>query len=283
MKFNVNWCIFGYPNNPQITKASSQCGDVCSGSGNSARAALVDSPVQKDVALQYQYCQNEDKAFSKIVKDCLKCLNEVPKAKTLSNFVNALNVACDQQPQAGETLKLNFDVFAAVSTLNSSTVTSTASSAGSVRATVTPANPPSSSSAVLAAPSSSGAVASASAAAPANNIVRVGVGVGVGIGGAALVLAGTVIILFRRRSTHNREIFEREARARWEAEHLAAHGVPNDNNHQPQQEQNVGVAELIASDYFAGVAEIIAPGYWAGAAEVSAPDCLAEAGGRRLD
>ncbi|MCJ1470960.1 hypothetical protein MMC07_009608 [Pseudocyphellaria aurata] len=282
MKFNVNWCVFGYPNSPQITKANSQCGDVCSGSGNSARAALVDRLVHNEVEHLYQYCQSGDGAFPKIVNDCMKCLNEVPKAKTVSNFVNALNVACNQQPQAGETLKLNFDVFAAVSTLNSST--STASSAGIVTATGTPSNPPSSSSAALAAPSSSRAVASASGAAPANNIVRVGVGVGVGvgIGGAALVLAVTVIILFRCRSAHNRERFEREARARWEAEHLAAHGVPT-NNHQPQQEQNVGVAELLAPDYLAGVAEFIAPGYWAGATEVSAPDYVAEADGRRLD
>ncbi|MCJ1471117.1 hypothetical protein MMC07_009765 [Pseudocyphellaria aurata] len=297
MRYNVDWCVFGYPNNFHVTEANSQCGNVCSGPGNSAKMALVDRALRYDFKLQFQYCQDEDRAFPKIVKDCMKCLNKVPKAKTLANFVNALNVGCVQQPQAGETLKLYFDVFAAVSTLNSSTSTASSagfvtatvtsanppssSSAGIVTATVTPANPPSSSSAALAAPSSSGAVASASAAAPANT-VRVGVGVGVGIGGAALVLTVTVIILFRRRSTHNRERFEREARARWEAEHLAAHGVPK-NNHQLQQEQNVGVAELIAPDYTAGVAEFIAPDYWAGAAEFSAPDYVAEAGGRRLD
>ncbi|MCJ1463389.1 hypothetical protein MMC07_001996, partial [Pseudocyphellaria aurata] len=293
MKYNVDWCVFGYPNNPQVTEANSRCGNVCSGSGNSARAALVDNLLIPDIGLQtWRYCQNGDGAFSKIANDCMKCLNEVPQAKTLTNFVNALNVACDQQPSPGQTLELYFDIFSAVATLNPSSTASlagivtvtrtpanppTSSSVGIVTVAVTPANPLSSSSAILAAPSSSRAVASASAA-PANNRVRVGVGVGVGIGGAALVLA---IIIFRGRSTHNREVFEREAQARWEAEYLAAHGVPN-SNHQPQQEQNVGVAELIAPDYVAGVAEFIAPDCWAGVAEFSAPDYLVEADGRRL-
>ncbi|MCJ1466587.1 hypothetical protein MMC07_005207 [Pseudocyphellaria aurata] len=278
MKFNIDWCVFGYPNNSQITKANSQCSEVCSGSGNSARAALVNLLPERDHD-GLQYCQDGDGAFSTTVDNCMKCLNDVPKAKTLANFVNALKVACAQQPRPGEKLKLDFDVFAAVPALDSST--STASSAGIVTGTVTPANPPSSSSAALAAPSSSRAVASASAAAPPDNRVRVGVGVGVG-GGAALVLAVTAIILFRGRSTHNREVFEGEAQARGEAEQLAAYGVPN-SNHQPHQEQNVEVAELISPDYSAGVAEFIAPDHWAGVAEFSASDCLAEADGRRLD
>ncbi|MCJ1466849.1 hypothetical protein MMC07_005470 [Pseudocyphellaria aurata] len=281
MKYNVDWCVFGYPNNPQITEANSQCGDVCSDSDNSTRLALVDHLVKNHPYDALQYCQNENGAFSKTVDDCMKCLNELPNAKTLANFVKALKAACDQQPQPGENLKLDFDVFAAVSTQNSST--STASSTSIVTVSVTPANPstsssatvavtsanpPTSSSAALAAPSSSRAVASASAAAPAND--RVGVGVGVGIGGAALVLAMTAIILFRRRSKHNREVIEGEARVRREAERLAAHGVPN-SSHQPQREQIVGVPELIAPDYSAGVAEL------------SAPDYSAEADGRRLD
>ncbi|MCJ1470510.1 hypothetical protein MMC07_009156 [Pseudocyphellaria aurata] len=73
-----------------ITNANSQCSDVCSGSGNSARAALVDHLLKNKNGLQY--CQIGDGAFSKIADDCIKCLNEVPKAKTLTNFVNALRV-----------------------------------------------------------------------------------------------------------------------------------------------------------------------------------------------
>ncbi|MCJ1466584.1 hypothetical protein MMC07_005204 [Pseudocyphellaria aurata] len=277
MKFTIAWCVLAYSQNsqdPPITEASSRCGQVCSGSGNSTRTALKDNKVP-------QYCQARDEAFPKTADNCMKCLNEVPKAKTLANFVKALKVACDNQPRPGEKLKLDFDVFAAVPTPNSST--STASSAGTVTGTVTPANPPSSSSTALAAPSSSRAVASASAAAPANNRVRVGVGVGVG-GGAALVLVVTAIMLFfRGRSTHNREVFEGAAEARGEAEHLAAaNGVPN-SNHQPHQEQNVEVAELISPDYLAGVAELISPDYWTGVAELSGSDRLAEADGRRLD
>ncbi|MCJ1466583.1 hypothetical protein MMC07_005203 [Pseudocyphellaria aurata] len=293
MKLTIGWCVLAYSQNsqdPPITEANSRCGQVCSGSDNSTRTALKDSKV-------LQYCQDEDGAFPKTADDCMKCLNKVPKAKTLANFVHALKAACAQQPQPGEKLKLDFDVFPAVPTPNSST--STASSAGLVA--VTPANPPSSfsagtvtvvvtsaypltpSSAAIAAPSSSREVASASAAASANNRVRVGVGVGVGVGGGvALVLAVTAIILFRGRSTHSRKVFEGEAQARGEAEQLAAHGVPN-SNHRPQQEQNVEVAELISPDYSPRVAEFIAPDHWAGVAEFRAPDRLAEADERRLD
>ncbi|MCJ1466848.1 hypothetical protein MMC07_005469 [Pseudocyphellaria aurata] len=264
LKFNVAWCVFGYPTNSQITESNSQCADVCGGSGNNAKASFVDRLLKFDVGLQYQYCKNGDGAFSKIADDCMKCLNEVPKATTLANFINALKVACDQRPRPGETLKLNFDVFAAASTPNSST--STASSAGTVTVTA-----------------SAAASEAASAAASADNSVRVSVGVGVGVGsGAALVLAVTAVILFRRRSKHNREVIEGEARVRREAERLAAHGVPN-SNHQPRREQNVRVPELIAPDYSAGVAEFRAPDCWAGVGELSAPEYSAEADGRRLD
>ncbi|MCJ1467529.1 hypothetical protein MMC07_006154 [Pseudocyphellaria aurata] len=258
MKFTFDWCVFGYPNNNDITEANSKCGDVCSGPSESAKSALVDRLLQTNATIQYTYCADGDGAFSKIADDCIKCLNKVPNAKTLANYVNALNVACDQQPRPGETLKLNFDVFSAVSALSSSTSTasaSTASSAGTVTVTNTQAYSSPSSPAALTAASSSLAATSASAAASAkdshDNKVRVGVGVGVGIGGAALISVITAIILLRRRSTRNREKFEGEARARWEAEYLAAHGASYNYHHNNDQEQKDGVAELSAPNHLA--------------------------------
>ncbi|MCJ1469433.1 hypothetical protein MMC07_008066 [Pseudocyphellaria aurata] len=307
MKFTIVWCVFAYPQNPSITEVNARCGQVCSGSSSSAKTALVDDVLSSKVDTQYQYCEDGDEAFSKTADDCMKCLNEVPKAKILANFVKALNVACDQRPTPGEALKLNFDVFPAVSTLNFST--STPSSVGTVTVTTSPAYPSTSSSAALAASSSSQALAStsaaassssqavasvsaaapsgntqvaasASAAASAKNDVKVGVGVGVGLGGASLILAMTAIILFRRRSTHKREILDGEKHARGEADYLAAHGVPynHNSNQQPQPEQEVRAAELSAPDYLPAEADGL--GYLP---EAGGPDWLAEADGRRLD
>ncbi|MCJ1464971.1 hypothetical protein MMC07_003586 [Pseudocyphellaria aurata] len=253
MKFTFDWCVFAYPNN-NVTEANTQCGDVCSGPSNSAKLALVDRLLQTNATLQYQYCEDGDGAFSKIADDCAKCLNKVPNAKTLANYVNALNVACDQQPKPGETLKLDFSLFPPVSTPSSSASTASAASAAqTITVTANAPYPPPSSPAEIAAASSSRAAASASAAAATkkdhDDDVRVGVGVGVGLGGAALILGVVAVIFFRHRSARNREKFEGEARARWEAEYLTGHGAPYYG--QPQPEPKHRVAELGAPFHMA--------------------------------
>lgn len=74
-----------------------------------------------------------------------------------------------------------------------------------------------------------------------------------GVGGAALILAVVATICFRRRSARNRKKFEGEARARWEAEHLAGHGVEYYN--EPEQGQKDRIAELSAPYYMAEAGE----------------------------
>lgn len=252
MKFTFDWCVFAIPDNNR-TEANAQCNDVCSGPNESAKSALVDRLLQTNATIQYQYCEDGNGAFGKIVDDCTKCLDNVPNAKTLSNYVKALNAGCDQQPRPGETLMLAFDLFPPVSTASSSSPTAATAAAGTVTVTSNPVYPPPSSPAALADASSSRAAASASAAASAKKThddgVRVGVGVGVGVGGVGLILGVVAIIFFRRRSARNREKFEAEARARWEAEHFAGHGAPYYN--QPQQEQKDRIAELSAPYYMA--------------------------------
>ena len=118
-----------------------------------------------------------------------------------------------------------------------------------------PVYPPPSSPVELANASASQAAASASAVASAKKThdhnVGIGVGVGVGVGGAALILAVVAFIFFRRASARNREKFEREARARWEAEYLTGHDQPHEYYNQPQLERKDRVAELSAPYYMA--------------------------------
>ena len=85
MKFTFDWCVFAYPNNNNRTEANAQCNDVCSGPDESAKSALEDRLLQTNATIQYQYCEDGNGAFGKIVDDCAKCLDNVPNAKTLSN------------------------------------------------------------------------------------------------------------------------------------------------------------------------------------------------------
>lgn len=84
MKFTFDWCVFAIPDNNR-TEANAQCNDVCSGPNESAKSALVDRLLQTNATIQYQYCEDGNGAFGKIVDDCTKCLDNVPNAKTLSN------------------------------------------------------------------------------------------------------------------------------------------------------------------------------------------------------
>lgn len=168
--------------------------------------------------------------------------------------VNALNVACDQRPRPGETLKLDFDLFAPVSTPTLSASTApTASTPGTLTVTASPVSQAPSSPPADIAASSSRAAVSASAAASTKNThdknVRVGVGVGVGVGGVAIILAVVAITFFRRRPARKEEKFEVEARAPGQAENLAAHG--GQYYDPPQQEHKDRVAELSAPEFVA--------------------------------
>lgn len=83
MKFAIDWCVFQYPDNPNITEANTQCADICVGPDNDAKKALTDRVLQTNATLQYQYCQNG--AFQEIASDCRTCLENVPNAKAMAN------------------------------------------------------------------------------------------------------------------------------------------------------------------------------------------------------
>lgn len=84
MKFTVDWCVFGYPDNNNLT-AANQCADICGGSDDSTKKALTDRLLQTNATLQYQYCKDENEAFSETAQSCMECLEKVPNSKILAN------------------------------------------------------------------------------------------------------------------------------------------------------------------------------------------------------
>ena len=85
MKFTIDWCVFAYPNNENLTVAHDRCSNVCNGPNNTAKTALIDRLLQTNATIQYQYCADENGAFSRIADDCAACLEKIPSAKTMSN------------------------------------------------------------------------------------------------------------------------------------------------------------------------------------------------------
>lgn len=140
--------------------------------------------------------------------------------------VNAMNQGCQQQPSAGETLQLGFDLFppASKATLSSSAAT----------VTVTSSSLPKSSSSTSA-PSASGqsgtvftATVTALASKSNNHGVKVGVGVGIGVACIIAIVAGAIFLLMRRRSSQKfKAELEEDTRAQWEAEYRVRAAAEN--------------------------------------------------------
>lgn len=85
MKFSFDWCVFAYPDNANLTAAGTACAETCKGPGSTAKAALIDRLLQTNATIQYQYCETENGAFSKVVDDCVNCLEKVPNSQIMVN------------------------------------------------------------------------------------------------------------------------------------------------------------------------------------------------------
>ena len=83
MKFTLDWCVFGYPDNPDIIPANQKCAEVCAGENNSAKLSLTDRLLQTNATLQYLYCNGPD--IKSTLDDCAACLDTVPNAKALGH------------------------------------------------------------------------------------------------------------------------------------------------------------------------------------------------------
>lgn len=83
MKFNLDWCVFGYPDNNDIIPANQKCAEVCAGPDNSAKNSLTDQLMRTDAKLQYLYCDGLD--IQNTLDNCAACLETVPNVKVLRN------------------------------------------------------------------------------------------------------------------------------------------------------------------------------------------------------
>lgn len=200
MKVTLILCVFEYPaTDRNDTAAANSCADVCGGSNDHMKMALMDQTTKIDNDLQYNYCTSNNSAFTKNHHACSNCLKKVPASKTMTNYLRALNDACAQKPGAGtgKQVKLGFSLFpngtsAAPSSAlasPSSTAIARASSAIDTGATLTPAASP------VAITVSNGASAT-----------KVGLGVGLGLGLPLLAaLAGLFHLLWKKRAHRRKE------------------------------------------------------------------------------
>ena len=83
MKFTLDWCVFGYPDNTNISTANEKCSEVCAGPNNSAKRAMTERLLETNQTLQYLYCNGPD--IENILDDCAACLDKVPNAKALGH------------------------------------------------------------------------------------------------------------------------------------------------------------------------------------------------------
>ena len=83
MKFNLDWCVFGYPDNNDIIPANQKCAEVCAGPKNSAKYSLTYRLLTTEATLQYFYCDGSD--IQNTLDNCAACLETVPNAKVLKN------------------------------------------------------------------------------------------------------------------------------------------------------------------------------------------------------
>ena len=84
MKFTINQCLYSNPG-ANATDVSAACGESCDGPSNAMQIALTDGLQSTNSTPQYQYCDDQNAAFSENVGACAACLESVPSSQTLIN------------------------------------------------------------------------------------------------------------------------------------------------------------------------------------------------------
>ncbi|KUM64358.1 hypothetical protein ACN42_g2717 [Penicillium freii] len=178
VRYNFDWCVFGYPSNNETTTAMTACGQIC----NAILDPMTNKLFTESESNRYEYCTRDDGAFKDHASSCQQCLEKVEGASILANYIKALQIVCEQQPVMGKPLELGFNVFA---TSSSTSVTSSATTS-TTSATI----------------STNSAAKTDSNQNKNNSRVKIAVGVGVGVGGAILLTA-VGLLLWRRRKLTN--------------------------------------------------------------------------------
>lgn len=83
MKYAIDWCVFAWPDNTDITPANTNCAQVCAGPENSVKISLTDRLSANNRTLQYEYCDTPN--INNSFDACADCLNAAPNAKALAN------------------------------------------------------------------------------------------------------------------------------------------------------------------------------------------------------
>ncbi|KAJ5441915.1 hypothetical protein N7445_004922 [Penicillium cf. griseofulvum] len=177
VRYNFDWCVFGYPSNNETTTAMKACGQICD--------AILDPMTNKlfteSESSRYEYCTRDDGAFTDHASSCQQCLEKVEGASILANYIEALQIVCKQRPVMGKPLELGFNIFAtrsSTSVTTSATISTTSGTISTTSSAKTDSNQNES-----------------------NSRVKIGVGVGVGVGGAILLTAVGLFLWRRRKVT----------------------------------------------------------------------------------
>jgi hypothetical protein len=165
LRFSVNYCVLGFPNNTALGSNPCITSEACGPLERPLRAGLL----EPDGADAYAYCAADDRrSLGDAYEKCLSCVHAGGSHYFLSNFLTALEAGCRQKPAPGTLLGLNATVFstAAVGIVDPS------------------------------APSGSGS--------PAGLSTPVIAGIAVGAAAALLAIAGCVYMRVRRRNNRLR-------------------------------------------------------------------------------
>ncbi|KIW63513.1 hypothetical protein PV04_08511 [Phialophora macrospora] len=203
MKYTLQFCMFqGNGSTPNLP----QCEVDCAG----LYPVLQTSWFSPEPAEQYDYCSINDTAFPTYASTCASCLLSYEGSVVLGNFLNAMQSACDHQPDAslGQTVAFQRDLFntttvgtATTPSMTTSSATSKITSSTSSATTTTgPASTPppaASSDPISTAPSTQQTSQSSSPGLGPG--AAAGIGVGCGLGAIALTAGFGWFILDRRR------------------------------------------------------------------------------------
>ncbi|KAM3081600.1 hypothetical protein ACMFMG_005052 [Clarireedia jacksonii] len=121
IRYAMSWCLWGFPNNPNIENTPCVTSYSCGPYRNAVEYENLTATTS-----EYGYCD----AFAGSGTECSNCLSQLPVTFYLSNFFTLLAGACDQKPAPGSTLSFKGSPFSTVQlNMTSPTPTSAASNA----------------------------------------------------------------------------------------------------------------------------------------------------------
>ncbi|KAL7949023.1 hypothetical protein V8C42DRAFT_342041 [Trichoderma barbatum] len=108
LRYASSYCMFGYPNNTDVDSGPCTTSEGC---GNLASALELGIKNPTNVTA-YDYCDTDGGAItSDDVKGCLECVKADGQHRYISNFILALQGACQAKPAPGSILILNNTLF----------------------------------------------------------------------------------------------------------------------------------------------------------------------------